>query len=68
LDDKSIQHQDATVYRSGSGWGGAALNTVAWNAGPRTTFTVDGKIVDIHAFAGRIIQAWEKFFAAHNIA
>ena len=69
LNDPTIKHQDATVHRRpGSGFNQAAFNTTAFNAGPKTTFTVDGRVVDIHALAGRIIHAWEAFFVTHHIA
>lgn len=68
LDDKSIKHQDASTHRrGGAAFGASAFNTVAFNAGPSTVFTVDGQVVDIHALAKRLIEAWEAFFAAHYI-
>jgi hypothetical protein len=69
LSDKSIEHIDAVVIRKpGATFGSFAFNSTAFNAGPMTIFTVDGKSVDIHGLSDRLIQAWEGFFDDHGIA
>ena len=60
MTNKKITHQDASTHRrGGAAFGALALNTVAFNAGPSTVFTIDGQVVDIYVLAKRLIEAWD---------
>ena len=54
-------------HRFGAIPGRMAFNTSAPNQGGSTTFTVNGKDINITNLADKIIQDWERFFADHGI-